>query len=243
MGMKHWVIWTSALLALACDDKAKDDKAGDGDGVVNEPDAGLAFRCQELTSYYTKRCADHMEIRDDVTACRAIANGLEDPPFEKTRTRAAQICAQAEESCDDLFMCFVDPHGIATHVKDARISGKATVEGEEFTFDARPAWVAITTLSDGRPGDLVALFHHEERPWFFKLHDLAIRAEEDPFVVDAARPIKLENWEDNVEIASGKVTVRAFAIDGAFDVRAVATDNATGEHIDVRVRGEFPKAD
>ena len=60
-----------------------------------------------------------------------------------------------------------------------------------------------------------------------------------PFVVDALRPIKLENGDDNVEIPLGTVVVTTFEPGGAFDISADATDSATGERIDLRLQGSF----
>jgi hypothetical protein len=62
-------------------------------------------------------------------------------------------------------------------------------------------------------------------------------------VVDAERPVKLENASENLELATGTVSVTAFARDGAFNVRASVSNAATGEAIDLTVKGTFTPAE
>lgn len=216
------------------------DGAGDGSGD-GTPDGD--FDCQALTTYYTTSCPDHVEITDDATACPLLHAGLNDPTLKAQRAMNAAICAGATESCDDTLICFEDKDGISASTHEATVSGQASYDGETFPLEATGAWAIIRTKPTGEPNDLVVLFSIGGKPWYFKLHDFAGRAGDDPFVVDLERPVKLENADENLEIASGTVTVTAFARDGAFDVRASASDVATGEGIDLQVKGTFTAAE
>jgi hypothetical protein len=218
--------------AVACDDAAKDKRTADS-GSAPDLDCGV------LSSHYLASCPDHAQINDDVSACVQIHAGLSEAPWTETRERAASICAAAGKSCDELFVCFADEHGLTAVTNDVQVSGTANVEGDDFAFDVQGGWAMLGTKTAGDPGDLMVLFQHEGRPWYFKLENFAERASDDPFVVDMASPIKLENFEDNVEIPVGEVLVQSFEVEGAFDVRAIAIDESTGESIDVTVRGRF----
>lgn len=217
------------------------DGAGD-DGVETDSGTpGTTLDCTTLAKDYQTGCPDHIQISEDVSACATIAGGLTMEPVATQRMLAASICTQANKACDDLFTCFSDPDGLSASTRTAQVTGTATVEGDAFTFNDTKAWAVLGTKSSGAAGDLAVLFTHDGKPWYFKLQNFAERATQKPFLVDAENVIKLENFEDNVEIAVGQVTVTSFAVDGAFQVQAVATDADTGESIDLTVKGTFAK--
>jgi hypothetical protein len=225
------------ILALAsCNEPAKKKKPDPG-----EMPMPVEFECAPLTSYFQASCPDHTQISSDLTACELIRAGQAEEPWVGTRALGVSVCSGAAEACDDIFVCLADPQGLYAYTTAAHVTGKASVEGDDFTFDAKNAWAYLGTKASGDPGDLGVLFSHDGRPWYFKLEDFAERASETPFVVDVDHPIKLENFEDNVEVPTGTVTVTSFKVDTstAFDIKAKATDAETGESIDIRVRGKF----
>jgi hypothetical protein len=238
-----------ALLLAACDDgggtSAPDPDAAPPLRLDAGPldDGGMpvprAVDCAAIETAYAAGCPGHLGITEDTTACAAIRDGQGPGPLQATVGLAAAVCAQAGTDCDRLFVCVADAHGLTALTLNARVTGRAVVEGDEFTLDVPGAWAWLATKTDGGPGDLEVLFTHDGGPWYFRLEDFVEEAFDPPYKVNANRPIKLENAEDNVEIPVGEVRIDAFALPGPFDVTATATDMATGEVIDVRVRGSF----
>ncbi len=191
--------------------------------------------CDAIISTYRSRCVDQLGISTDTVACAALQAARGTPNIE----RAAIVCDQSGDDCDRLFVCLADEQGLSALSTNGHVTGSAKVEGESFTFDTHNNYVWLGTKASGGPGDFEALFSHQGRPWYFKLEDFAERTLESPFVVDALRPIKLENGEDNVEIAIGEVVIHAFVLGGNYDIEATATDASTGERIAVRIQGSF----
>ncbi len=212
------------------------DAAPPGDSGAPPP---RDIDCAALAATYGTRCPEHLGISDDTTACAAIRDGQAAGSPRAPIARAAAVCAQAGESCDRIFVCVADEHGLSALTTTAHVTGGAVVEGDAFIFDARDAWAWLATKGGGDPGDLEVLFTHEGEPWYFKLEDFAERAFDLPYRVDLDHPVKLENGEDNVEITVGTVEIDAFSLPGAFELSARAMDEATGEEIDLRVRGTF----
>lgn len=200
------------------------------------------FDCAALVDVYTTGCGGHLGISIETAACEAVRGG-QNGEFAATIDRAAAVCESAgaatPASCDAIFVCIDDEQGLSALTRATQVSGTATVEGAPFVLDGADAWAWIGTTAGGNPGDFEVLFTAAGQPWYFRLDDLAERARTQPFVVDADRPIKLENASDNVELLFGTVTVEAFALEGAFDVAASGVDAATGDAIDVRFVGRF----
>lgn len=191
--------------------------------------------CDAIIASYRSRCVDQLGISTDTAACAALQAARGTPAVE----RAAVVCDQSGDDCDRLFVCLADEQGLSALSTNGHVTGLAKVEGETFTFDSDNNYVWLGTKTSGGPGDFEALFSHAGRPWYFKLEDFTERTLETPFVVDALRPIKLENGEDNVEIPIGEVVIHAFVLGGNYDIEATATDAATGERIAVRIQGSF----
>lgn len=195
--------------------------------------------CERLAQVYLTRCGLHLGIDDDTGACALVRDGQGGGPLAATIGRAAAVCADNADDCDRIFVCVADDQGLSALTQGGRVTGTAEVEGEVFTFDAGQAWVWIGTKPSALPGDLGVLFTHRGEPWYFRLEDFAERASLAPFEVDAARPVKLENGEDNVEIASGTVSVVAYSMQGRLEVHAQATDPLTGDALDLVIEATF----
>jgi hypothetical protein len=203
-----------------------------------------SFDCDAIADAYATGCPGHLGIAADAAACEDVRSG-QNGVFAATIDRAAAVCEEVAAdlatpaSCDAIFVCVDDEHGLSAVTRTLRVTGTATVAGAPFTFDQEAGWAWLGTTRFGNPGDFEALFTAGGRPWYFRLDDLAERARTQPVLVDAARPIKLESSTDNLELTSGRVTVDAFAEDGAFELAAEATDPATGDGFDLRLVGSF----
>ena len=206
------------------------------------------FDCAAIVDAYVTGCGGHLGISVDTAACEAVHAG-QNGPLAPSIDRAAGVCEEAAlalgdpASCGPIFVCLDDEHGLSALTRAARVTGTANVEGQPFTFDIADAWAWVGTTTGGNPGDLEVLFHRGGQPWYFRLDDFAERARTEPFAVDTGRPIKLENSEDNLELAAGTVTVEAFALAGAFTITASGVDPATGEGLDLRIVGSFAASD
>jgi hypothetical protein len=202
------------------------------------------FDCAALAEAYAAGCSEHLGISSETAACEAVRDG-QTGPLAPTIARAADVCEEAAmdptapASCPAIFVCADDEHGLTALTRSVQVRGTATVEGEVFNLDTTAGWGWIGTTTGGNAGDFEVLFAAAGRPWYFRLDDFAARAQTRPFVVDAGRPIKLENWEDNLELAAGTVVVEAFALDGAFEIAASGSDPMTGEAIAARFTGSF----
>ena len=203
------------------------------------------FDCTAIATAYANGCSDHIAITADTSACVAVHDRQGATRLAASIERAARVCQDAgaagtsPPNCDQIFLCVADPDGLSALTGSAHVTGTATVKGQRYAFDTPAAWAWIGTKGSGSPGDFAVLFHHEGHPWFFRLDDLALRAETHPFVVDALRPIKLESVVDNMELTTGTVLIAAFAVDGVFDVTATTADDGGGQAIDLRIQGDF----
>jgi hypothetical protein len=212
--------------------------------ACGEPYPAREFDCAAIADAYSTDCATHLGISFETTACEALRTG-QNQAFAPTVDRAAAVCEQVSTApatpagCDAMFVCLDDAQGLSAVARAVRVTGTAIVEGELFTLESEDAWAWIGTTMSGNPGDFEVLFTLTDRSWYFRLDDFAERARVRPFAVDLARPIKLENSEDNLELATGTVTVTAFSLDGSFDIAAAASDPLTGEAIDLRFFGSF----
>ncbi|MFO0747366.1 MAG: hypothetical protein U1F43_17115 [Myxococcota bacterium] len=229
--MHRWVspVFAAGALAAACASDAPPHRV---------------FDCPTLADTYATSCGDHLGISDDTSAC-ALVQSRQGSGLQTTIDRAAIVCEAAAadpsalELCDRIFVCVADSEGLSALTMTAHVSGSATVKGVTTPFDTSLGWAWLGTKPSGKPGDFAALFSVAGRPWYFKLDDLAVRARTKPFAVDAARPIKLESGDHNIELASGEVTIAAFAVAGAFDIEASGSDTATGEAISIHLVGSF----
>ncbi len=210
------------------------------------------FDCAAIATAYASGCSDHLAITADTSACGVLRDRQGATRLAASIARAARVCESAgaessaasaerssQEVCDQIFVCVADPDGLSALTGGARVTGTPTVKGQRYAFDAPAAWAWLGTKGSGSPGDFAVLFHHAGHPWFFRLDDLALRADTHPFVVDALRPIKLESVVDNLELTTGTVLIAAFAVDGVFDVTATTADGGNGQAIDVRIQGDF----
>lgn len=201
------------------------------------------FDCAALAEAYAG-CAGHLGISAETAVCQVVfdrQNGVLAPSID----RAAQVCEEvagdlaAPDSCDAMFVCLDDEHGLSAVARGVQVAGTAEVEGVAFGLAATDGWAWVGTKASGDAGDFEVLFLADGRRWYFRLEDFTERATSEPFAVDVGRPIKLEDSEDNVELAVGTVTVEAFALNGAFDVAASGTDPVTGETVEIRLTGSF----
>lgn len=212
--------------------------------ACGDPYPVRTFDCAAVVDAYVTGCGGHLGISDETTACELV-HAAQNGPLADTIDRAAGVCEQAASepatpaACGPLFVCLDDEQGFAAVTRGAEVSGTANLEGRTFTLAASDAWAWIGATKDGDPGDFEVLFDRDGQPWYFRLDDFAVRARTRPFAVDTSRPIKLENSEDNLELAAGTVTVEAFTLAGEFAISASGVDPATGEAIDLRFTGSF----
>lgn len=196
--------------------------------------------CPAIETAYATSCTDHLGIDIDTTAC-ALVDERQNSGLGKSIDRAAAVCESAltaVDTCDRIFVCVADSEGFSALTTSVTATGTADVEGDRFVFDATPGWAWVGTKLSGNAGDFAALITLDGQPWYFKLEDFYERHRTNPFVVDAARPIKLENGQDNVELTAGTVTVTTFTLGGAFDISASGED-AAGDAIELRIQGTF----
>lgn len=195
------------------------------------------FDCAAIAGAYTMMCSGHLGISSETNVCAAVRDG-QNGAFAATIDKAAAVC-EAADDCAAMFVCLDDEQGLSGLARGVQVNGVASVGGMSFELDASAGWAWIGTTVGGNAGDFEVLFEVDGLPWYFRIDDFVVRAEAEPFVVDAERPIKLENAVDNVELAAGAVTVSGFALDGVFDVEVTATDPATGESLELVFLGSF----
>lgn len=202
------------------------------------------FDCAAIAEAYATGCGGHLGISIDTTACEALRSG-QNGALAWTIDRAAAVCEEVSldlttpDSCDALFVCLDDEHGLAALTRAVQVSGSATTSSGTVQFEGVTGWGWIGTTKKGSAGDFEVLFNAMGRPWYFRLDSFVERARTKPFDVDMLRPIKLESSVDNVELVAGEVVVTGFEIDGAFDVAAKGEDPLTGEALAVRFVGSF----
>lgn len=195
------------------------------------------FDCAAIAAAYTTMCSGHLGISSETNVCAAVRDG-QSGAFAATIDMAAAVC-EAAEDCAAMFVCLDDAQGLSALARGVQVNGVASVGGTSFALDASTGWAWIGTTAGGNAGDFEALFEVDGLPWYFRIDDFVVRAETEPFVVDAARPIKLENAVDNVELAAGSVMVSGFALDGVFNLEVTAMDPATGESLELSFVGSF----
>lgn len=195
------------------------------------------FDCAAIAGAYKAMCSGHLGISSETNVCAVVHDG-QNGAFAATIDKAAAVC-EAADSCEAMFVCLDDEQGLSALARGVQVDGFASVGGTSYELDASTGWAWIGTTAGGDAGDFEVLFEVEGQPWYFRIDDFVARAATEPFVVDAERPIKLENAVDNAEMAAGAVTVSGFALDGAFAVDVTATDPATGESLELSFMGSF----